>query len=418
MPRPATGQVEEHPWKDGRTVTFRLRARAYGRRWRVHLGTNHEGWSAERAAVELEKVLARIERGTWEPPTPELAVVEEPDHETFHVYASRWWAAKHRLIEPRTRSDYRWRLDHLLRELAHVPVVEINVRRVKTVRDALIERGLAPRSVNMVLGLLAQILDDAVDDELLEANPARGRRRRLRVPAASRSFLEPDMVVDLLAAASTWEARLPEHQRFGRRAMLATYAIIGPRLQELTQADRHDADLAAGRLRIGRSKTAAGVRHAELPAFLVAELAPHLAKIPADGPLFPTRTGGRHAPSNVRRFLRETVERANTKRAKTGRPPIPAITPHSLRRTATSLMLAAGRDPRFVMAQLGHADARFTLSVYAQVMQRQRVDAVLIWSLMRYAGEAEQTANGRLIGPLNGPTPASGPNEAEGEDGR
>jgi hypothetical protein len=39
--------------------------------------------------------------------------------------------------------------------------------------------GLSPRSVNMVLDLLAQLLDDAVEYGLLEGNPARGKRRRL-----------------------------------------------------------------------------------------------------------------------------------------------------------------------------------------------------------------------------------------------
>jgi hypothetical protein len=35
------------------------------------------------------------------------------------------------------------------------------------------------------------------------------------------------------------------------------------------------------------------------------------------------------------------------------------------------------------MGQLGHTDARLTLNVYAQVMQRRRVDEALIWRLMR-----------------------------------
>jgi hypothetical protein len=76
------------------------------------------------------------------------------------------------------------------------------------------------------------------------------------------------------------------------------------------------------------------------------------------------------------------------------------VTPHTLRRTFASLALAAGRDPRWVMAQLGHTDARLTLNVYAQVMQRQRVDEALIWQLMRFPDEPEQ----RAFGPRNGPT--------------
>jgi hypothetical protein len=43
--------------------------RADGRRYRVDFGTNHEGWSVERARVELDRILQQVERGTREPPT-------------------------------------------------------------------------------------------------------------------------------------------------------------------------------------------------------------------------------------------------------------------------------------------------------------------------------------------------------------
>ena len=35
----------------------------------------------------------------------------------------------------------------------------------------------------------------------------------------ARTFLEPDMVVDLLDAAGAWEHELPEHQRYGWQVM-------------------------------------------------------------------------------------------------------------------------------------------------------------------------------------------------------
>jgi hypothetical protein len=56
------------------------------------------------------------------------------------------------------------------------------------------------------------------------------------------------------------------------------------------------------------------------------------------------------------------------------------------------LALAIGRDPRWVMGQLGHTDARLTLGLYAQIIQRKRVDEGLIWSLMRFPDEAETRA--------------------------
>lgn len=44
------------------------------------------------------------------------------------------------------------------------------------------------------------------------------------------------------------------------------------------------------------------------------------------------------------------------------------MTPHSLRRTFISLLLAAGADVPYVMAQAGHTDPKMTLGLYAQVI--------------------------------------------------
>jgi len=123
------------------------------------------------------------------------------DNETLHVTASRWWAHREPELAPKTRVDYGWRLNYLLRYMAHDATADIDVRRVDWLRAQLRDRGLAARSVNMVFDCLAQVLDDAVEYELLDTNPARGKRRRMRLPQSRRTFLEPDQVVDLLDAA-------------------------------------------------------------------------------------------------------------------------------------------------------------------------------------------------------------------------
>ena len=66
----------------------------------------------------------------------------------MHVTASRWWQRRRGELAANTRADYRWRLDHLLRELAHETTVSVDVRRVDTFRQALVGRGLSARSVN------------------------------------------------------------------------------------------------------------------------------------------------------------------------------------------------------------------------------------------------------------------------------
>jgi hypothetical protein len=288
----ATGAIETHEWRDGRTVTVRARLRAYGRRYRIAFGTNHEGWSVERARVELDRILQHVERGTWDPPSrADNSTAALEGDETVHVTASRWWQRRNAELAPKTRVDYRWRLDHMLRLLAHETTAELDVHRVDAFRGELEAAALSPRSVNMILDLLAQILDDAVGYGLLGANPARGRRRRMKVPKPTRSFREPDMVLDLLDVAEDWERALSPHQCYGR-------PLRAHHLESLPAALRE------------REGTAL--------------------------PLFPTRTARRLNASNIRNRLlsgtpardgkpgtKGVVERANERRAAAGRMRLP-----------------------------------------------------------------------------------------------
>jgi integrase len=173
-------------------------------------------------------------------------------------------------------------------------------------------------------------------------------------------------------------------------------------------------------------KTEAGVdRTLELSAFLLDELRAHLAAVPArlrDAhgaalPIFPTWTGGRLNPSNVRnRLLNGTpargktkpingvVQRVNEKRAAEGRMLLPTrVTPHTLRRTFASLCFFAGRDLRSVMGQIGQDDPRMTLGVYAQCMKRSQIDQAVVWRLMRFPDESEEPGRQPSFGPTNGP---------------
>lgn len=87
--------------------------------------------------------------------------------------------------------------------------------------------------------------------------------------------------------------------------------------------------------------------------------------------------------------------------AKQERNPLPeGLTPHSLRRTFISLLLAIGREVPYVMRQVGHADPKVTLSIYAQVMyggegERERLRALVEGSDSTTAGVPE-------LGPTQG----------------
>src|SRR6185437_12564892 len=84
-----------------------------------------------------------------------------------------------------------------------------------------------------------------------------------------------------------------------------------------------------------------------------------------------TASGRPRDKENIsRRILGPTVKRANELRAERDLPPLPKVTPHALRRTYISLMIEAGAPLPYVMSQVGHADSRTTLEIYAQVQKR------------------------------------------------
>ena len=81
--------------------------------------------------------------------------------------------------------------------------------------------------------------------------------------------------------------------------------------------------------------------------------------------------------------------KASEQQLQKGLPPLPNTTPHTLRRTYISIALVANNfDVKWVMAQVGHADSRMTMDVYAQLEQRvKREHGESFDRLVRQAGE-------------------------------
>jgi integrase len=75
----------------------------------------------------------------------------------------------------------------------------------------------------------------------------------------------------------------------------------------------------------------------------------------------------------VARILTLASGRASEQLTANGLPPLPNTTPHTLRRTYISIALLANEfDVKWVMGQVGHADSRMTMDVYAQLEQRAK----------------------------------------------
>ncbi len=241
MARPLTGQVLERAGKRG--STFALRFRAYGQRQYLTLGGAAEGWTRAKAEQELANVLADVRRGLWKPNTPEL--VEAPaEVPTFHLYASEWIVRMEaRGLGERTLEDYRWALElHLLPFFARLRLDEITKRHVDNYAAAKLQGGrLSAGCVNKTICRLSQILGEAFEYEIISANPAAGKRRRLKAARPRRPWVEPEQLMALLEAA--------EPILGGRgRPLFSTLAGAGLRIGEALDLRWRDVNLARGTL--------------------------------------------------------------------------------------------------------------------------------------------------------------------------
>ena len=214
MARPATGAVV--PTRNG---GFALRFTAYGERRYITL-TPADALTRDRAEAELQNVMADVRRGIWRPPNPVVESAPAPtDDPTFHEFASEWFARRESAGLAQTTLDaIQWRLSYVLLphfkdyRLSQITVVEVDRYTAAQVRerdqlaaardrgDEIESRPLANGTINRTIGLLAQILDVAVEYGHIPANPASGKRRKLKADRPPRAYLDSAAQIAALLA--------------------------------------------------------------------------------------------------------------------------------------------------------------------------------------------------------------------------
>jgi integrase len=307
---------------------------------------------------------------------------------------------------------------------------------------------LGPASIRKLITCLAAILEDAIEDGHIERNPTRTKRMRVRVPRPQRSFLELDelralmdaaasqdppsgrvkplpgsgetahrvaemltrgMNQDAIAAAlSRTKATINWHARrmsvvgtpyAGRAFVVRVLGYSGVRNSELCDlrighVRLHDP--GGARFNIPDAKTEMGVRVVEMSPDLAEAFVAHLDRLrragnptELDDYIVQNTRGGRVRRQRIAEIIREAATQASAKREQQGLPQLPRTTPHSLRRTYISIALLANNfDVKWVMSQVGHADSKMTLDVYAQLEQRiKREHGVRFDAIIRAAEE-------------------------------
>ncbi len=270
-------------------------------------------------------------------------------------------------VSPNTLAAYRsdimkfvrWRKAH-----APGPLESIDVPELSGFVGYLHERGLAPSSIGRHLASLSTFFRYLIFEGRLVENVA----KLLVAPAVWErlpTVLSPSSVERLLAAPNS-------ETLVGRRdrAVLETLYATGCRASEVAGLRPRDLDLEAGLLRcVGKGDkqrvVPIGSRAAEaLRAYLERGRLALLRGRPDPGTVFVTRRAGSLSREGIWRIVTGHARAL----ALAGR-----VSPHTLRHSFATHMLAGGADLRVVQELLGHASIA-TTQIYTRVEMSRLIE--------------------------------------------
>lgn len=242
------------------------------------------------------------------------------------------------------------------------------------IRDWIAGIDRAASTVGDIHSVLVSILDDAVTQKRIPANPARGVKIPKRTPV-DHVYLTHDQVAGLAAECS----------KGTEIVMLLAYS--GMRWGEMAALRPRDVDLRRRRIHIVRSASKVNshtvigtpktweLRSVAIPEEVADLLAPVVAaqRDPV-GLLWSRPDGAPIRPPTTTHWFTKAVGRCITASVPldengtpAGPPIFPRVTAHQLRHTAASLMIASGAHVKTIQRQLGHKSATMTLDNYGHL---------------------------------------------------
>lgn len=270
---------------------------------------------------------------------------------------------------------------YLLPRLGHVQLDKLTPAHVRQAMTALAAEGLSPNTQRLARSVLRRALRTAESDGLVSRNVA-ALVDGVRVPRPEGRTLTPQQARALLESlhGDDWEAPV------------ALMLALGVRKGEALGLQWMDVDLDAATLTVNRAlkkdgrgglyldepKTGGSRRRVHLPRPVVDVLKRHKVAQSADrlafgsgwgrgwpDLVFTSSVGTPLDPDRVNRTVQAITERAGLGR----------WTPHELRHSAASLLIAMGVPLITVSEMLGHASIRITADVYGHLLEPARRDA-------------------------------------------
>ena len=296
---------------------------------------------------------------------------------TVREYLDRWLADSVKgTVRQRTYERYESIVRvHLKPALGRLKLKALTPAHARALYRQKLDSGLASRTVNYIHTTLHKALSQAVSDGLVQRNAA-----QVKAPRPEKPEIKP------LSHAQARKLIKTAHETGDRYSALYVVALhTGLREGELLGLQWDDLDLEATtptlQVRRTLSETRTGHkfelpksgkgRSIKLSRKAAETLRSHRARQAKEklrlGSLwqdnrlvFPTTTGTTMSGTNLLgRHFKPLLKKAG----------LPAIRLHDLRHTCATILLMAGKHPKYVQELLGHANISITLDNYSHVIE-------------------------------------------------
>ena len=289
-------------------------------------------------------------------------------------YATRWQTLITGIVKRATRESYFNTLRlHVLPVFGSVKVRHLQRGRIKAWLAGALGQGYARESVRIWHATLRAMLNAAIDDGVITANPADklGRQLKLTLNAARRQeeikAMTRAQLALFLATAERAEPRL--------YPLFLTLARTGMRVGEGLALQWDDVDFSGREIRVARGFSRGRLETPKSGVGRTVDMSQELsrglrrlhierkaetlrrgwAQVPVW--IFCTQEGTPYDLAFVQRVFKRVVTEAKLP---------PHFTPHCLRHSYASQLLQLGVSPVYVQRQLGHASIKLTVDTYGK----------------------------------------------------
>lgn len=302
---------------------------------------------------------------------------------TFAEVGARWLELSRAKCKPGSIEHYESNLrNHILPAFGDRPISEIKRGEIRDFLVAKMNDGLAGKTTSHLLASMVAVLDVALEDELIQANPAMRLSRRLGLRrAAGSQDIKPFTESELARLLET--ARIVRPPKVSNQTAAAEYdyeliftlSSTGLRINEGLALQRPDLDFAGRHVHVERTFTGAGeigtpkTESSRRSVDMSQGLRDVLQELQRKQLEQKMRLGWTELPIWVffgpegRPMRDKSVQRRFKKLLAAADLPT-YHSPHDLRHTFASLHVKNGASVAYIRDQLGHRSVQTTLDLY------------------------------------------------------